>query len=229
MTIPTGIPVLNIGAGPSAETLALLLERLGIRTLIISKHKSIANTPRAHVDQRAMKVLRDARIEFEAKRLSCSSLYMQHTTWPHTLAGEEYGRLWSFGDKPAEKSIYEMASPCDMSDLPQSLLEPLLVKQAATAGATFRFGCEFVWFHGCGDEVRTHIRDRKTEEELAVRSQYLVGADGARSAVLDALGIPIEGVQLNTAFNVHVEAKLSKHMASRPASLNWILNSDAPD
>jgi 2-polyprenyl-6-methoxyphenol hydroxylase-like FAD-dependent oxidoreductase len=58
------IPVLVMGAGPSGATTALLLAREGVRLLVISRHRSTANTPRAHIfNQRAMEVLRDAGIE----------------------------------------------------------------------------------------------------------------------------------------------------------------------
>lgn len=58
------IPVLIIGAGPSGATVALHLGRLGIKSIVISRHRGTANTPRAHIfNQRAMEVLRDAGIE----------------------------------------------------------------------------------------------------------------------------------------------------------------------
>jgi 2-polyprenyl-6-methoxyphenol hydroxylase-like FAD-dependent oxidoreductase len=154
---------------------------------------------------------------------------MQHTSWLHSLAGEEYGRLWAWGNKPSEKGDYEGASPCVMSDLPQSILEPILVAEAVKLGAEIRFNTEFVLFEETPDGILTTLRDRATEKMYKISSKYLVGADGARSAVLDALKIPIVGKQLNTAFNVHIKANLTKYLAHRPGSLNWILNPDAPD
>jgi 2-polyprenyl-6-methoxyphenol hydroxylase-like FAD-dependent oxidoreductase len=60
--------VLIIGAGPSGATTAMLLGLYGIKSLAISKHRSTANTPRAHIfNQRAMEVLRHAGLE---KRLA---------------------------------------------------------------------------------------------------------------------------------------------------------------
>jgi 2-polyprenyl-6-methoxyphenol hydroxylase-like FAD-dependent oxidoreductase len=58
------VPILIIGAGPSGATAALHLGRLGVRSIVISRHQGTANTPRAHIfNQRAMEVLRDAGIE----------------------------------------------------------------------------------------------------------------------------------------------------------------------
>lgn len=154
---------------------------------------------------------------------------MQHTSWLNTLAGEEYGRLWAWGNKPAQKGDYEAASPCVMSDIPQSVLEPILVSEAIKIGAEFRFYTEFVKFEEGPKGVLTTLRDRSDGSEYKITSQYLVGADGARSSVLQALEIPVIGRQLNTAFNVHIKADLTKYIAHRPGSLNWVLNTDAPE
>jgi 2-polyprenyl-6-methoxyphenol hydroxylase-like FAD-dependent oxidoreductase len=116
-----------------------------------------------------------------------------------------------------------------MSDLPQSELEPILVEEAKKTGAEFKFSTEFVRQESFGNDlVRTTIRDRNSGEEEHIYSQFLIGADGARSAVLDNLGIAVIGKQLNTAFNVHIKADLSRYLEVRPGSLNWIFNPDAP-
>jgi 2-polyprenyl-6-methoxyphenol hydroxylase-like FAD-dependent oxidoreductase len=230
MAVETRTQVLIIGAGPAGATLALLLAQLGVKTMAVSRHNSTANTPRAHIfNQRGMEVLRSAGLEERAKEVATNPANMAHTTWSNTLAGEEYGRMWAWGNKPSEKHRYEMSSPCQMSDLPQSYLEPILVEAAREHGADVRFNTEFVSLADDGQCVLTVLRDRDSGEEYAVRSNYLIGADGARSAVIEAVQIPIDGKQINSAFNVHIRADLTKYMAHRPASLNWVLNPDAPD
>jgi 2-polyprenyl-6-methoxyphenol hydroxylase-like FAD-dependent oxidoreductase len=107
-------------------------------------------------------------------------------------------------------------------------LEPVLVEAATKAGAEFRFSTEFIKFEETADGMITTLRDRATKKEYTIKSQYLIGADGARSAVLDALKIPVIGRQLNNAFNIHIKADLSKYISNRPGSLNWIQNPDAP-
>jgi 2-polyprenyl-6-methoxyphenol hydroxylase-like FAD-dependent oxidoreductase len=224
------VAILIVGAGPSGATTALHLGRLGISSLVISRHPGTATTPRAHIfNQRAMEVLRDAGIEGKALKVATSSKDMLHTSWSRSLAGEEYGRLYAWGNDPKRKGDYEMASPCAMTDVPQSVLEPILVEEASQAGAEFRFGIEFLSQETIPDgRIKTTVRDRSSGELYHVLSTYLIGCDGARSAVLDSIGIPVDGKQLNTAFNVHIMADLSKYMTSRPGSLNWILNPDAP-
>jgi 2-polyprenyl-6-methoxyphenol hydroxylase-like FAD-dependent oxidoreductase len=64
-------PVLIIGTGPSGATTALLLAKLGVRSLVVSRHSGTANTPRAHIfNQRAMEVLRDAGLEEALKDIA---------------------------------------------------------------------------------------------------------------------------------------------------------------
>jgi 2-polyprenyl-6-methoxyphenol hydroxylase-like FAD-dependent oxidoreductase len=99
-------------------------------------------------------------------------------------------------------------------------------------GATFRFSSELVSFEDkteVGGKIEALVRDRVSGEEYTVATRYLVGADGARSRVLELAGIVPDGRQLNTAFNVHIKADLSKYISHRPGSLNWVLNPDAPD
>lgn len=225
------VPVLIVGAGPAGATTALLLGRSGIRCMVISRHRSTANTPRAHIfNQRAMEVLRDANIEHRVHDVAVPAQYMMHTSWLHSLAGEEYGRMYAWGNRPDRKGEYELASPCAMSDLPQSELEPILVEEAERLGAVVKFATEFVSQEELPDgRISTTVKDRESGVDNRIVSDFLVGADGARSAVLDSLGIPIVGKQLNTAFNVHIKADLSKYFEVRPGSLNWILNPDAPE
>ena len=145
------------------------------------------------------------------------------------LAGEEFGRIYAWGNNPKQKGDYELASPCQMSDLPQSLMEPVLVEEATKLGAEFRFSTELVSFEQDSDRVRVTLQDRDTNDTYTVTAKYLVGADGANSKVIEQLGIPISGVTHSDAFNVHIKCDLSKYFNHRTGSLNWVLNSSAPE
>src|SRR5207244_4718629 len=55
-----------------------------------------------------------------------------------------------------------------------------------------------------------------------VRCDYLIGADGGRSRVVEQAGLPIEGeAGLATAVNVWFEADLARYLAHRPGVLYW--------
>jgi hypothetical protein len=80
--------------------------------------------------EHAMEVLRNAGLEKRASAVALDARCMQHTSRLRSLNGEEYGRLWVWGNKPSQKGDYEAASPCVMFDLPQHVLEPILVEEA---------------------------------------------------------------------------------------------------
>ena len=55
-----------------------------------------------------------------------------------------------------------------------------------------------------------------------MRSQYVVGADGARSRVLGQAGLTVEGPEdLARAANIWFRADLSGYLAHRPGVLTW--------
>src|SRR5205085_8172683 len=76
--------------------------------------------------------------------------------------------------------------------------------------------------------VTVSLRDLKTGREYQVRARYLVGADGARSKVMDDAGLKVEG-QLARAATAYVlfRADLARYVAHRPSILYWIVTSKA--
>lgn len=222
--------VVIVGAGPSGLTLAVLLARYGVSSLVLCKHSGTANTPRAHIfNQRAMEVLRDVGIEDQLQNIASGTHNMMHTSWLDSLMGEEYGRIYAWGNKPSALGDYAEASPSVMSDLPQSYLEPVLAEEAQRLGVEIRFGHQVESVEEQGTIVQLSVLNRKKQSVYTIHSDWVVGADGARSIVMQSLGLPIVGRQLNNAFNVHIKADLTRFLENRPGSLNWILNVDAKD
>lgn len=128
--------VLVVGTGPAGGTAALALARLGVDVMVINKYPWTAPTPRSHItNQRTVEVLRDIGLADEALPLATSNDLMGENAYCTSLAGEEIGRLRTWGTQPQRRSDYELASPERICDLPQNLLEPLLVGAAARHGA----------------------------------------------------------------------------------------------
>lgn len=155
---------------------------------------------------------------------------MQHTRWCYTMAGEEFARIHSWGNDPARHGDYEAASPCQHSDLPQTLLEPILLRYATRNGFVSRFDSTFLKFaHGEDGTIRSTIRDNVTNAEYTVRSKYLFGCDGARSQVIRQLGLPLikaPGSGEALALNVLVDADLRHLMEHRTGNLHWVMQPD---
>jgi 2,4-dichlorophenol 6-monooxygenase len=76
--------------------------------------------------------------------------------------------------------------------------------------------------------VTSMVRDRLTGATYAARSKYLIGADGARSAVATDLGLPLEGPgAVGGSMSIVFEADLSRFVAHRPSVLYWMLQPGA--
>ena len=136
--VPTGTvqtDVLIVGSGPAGGAAALALATLGVPNIMITKYRWTANTPRAHItNQRAMEIFRDLGIEDQVKADATPHELVGDTVFCTSIAGEEIGRIRTWGTHPAREADYQLASPCLICDIPQTYLEPILVKNATARG-----------------------------------------------------------------------------------------------
>lgn len=221
--------VLVVGTGPMGATTALALATYGVRVHVVNRYNWTANTPRAHItNQRAVEVLRDLGVEQEARRDATPWEWMGDTLFTTSLAGPEIARLRTWGTGDERIGDYLQNSPSAMLDLPQDKMEPLLVKNAAARGAVFSFNTEYLGYEEDADGVTVSLRDLKDGREYTMRARYLVGADGAKSKVMDDAGLKLEG-QLARAATAYVlfRADLTRYVAHRPSILYWIVTSNA--
>ena len=225
MSEPIETDVLIVGAGPAGASSAVFLGKYGIRTLTISRHRGTADTPRAHItNQRTMEAMRDAGLEQACMAVASPSDKIANTFWLRSMAGQELARTWSWGNDPQRVGDYLAASPCTMSDFPQTRFEPILVTEATRLGGQVRFGWELQGFRQDDAGVTAEIVDRLSGQPVTVRAQYMIGADGARSRVAELLGLPLVGQEgLGDVFNLLCDVDLSEHVAHRKASLYGVI------
>jgi len=221
--------VLIVGSGPAGSSAALFLSTYGVRNVVVTRERWTSETPRAHItNQRTMEVLRDMGLEERCAALATPQHLMANNVWVTSLAGEELARVHAWGNHPSRRADYELASPCSMCDLPQNVLEPVLLGEAARRGSQVRLGTELVGFEQDADGVTAQVSDRATGHEYPVRARYLIGADGGRSLVAGALGLDFEGQHgLGMAINVTFKADLTDLVAHRPGVLYWVMQPGA--
>lgn len=114
-----------------------------------------------------------------------------------------------------------------MLDLPQTILEPILMRYATLNGFNVRWNTKFISFVEHDKGVDTTLLDLLTNQTFVIRSRLLFGADGARSNILTQAQIPLinPGGQ-GFAVNILFDADLTHLMSSRMGNLHWLLTPD---
>ena len=221
--------VLIIGSGPAGAASAALLSSYGVDNIMLEKYGWLANTPRAHItNQRTMEILRELGIEEDVKEKSVPQELMGNNVFCTSLAGEEIGRLLTWGNHPNRKADYDLASPCQICDIPQTLLEPIIVGKAMASGTITRFKTEYLSHTQDADGVVATVRDRVADQTYRIRAKYMIGADGARSIIADQLGLPMDGqMGIEGSMNIEFTSDLSQYVAHRPSVLYWIFQPGA--
>jgi 2,4-dichlorophenol 6-monooxygenase len=217
------VPVLIVGAGPAGLALSVALSRYGVGHLLVERHRDTAHTPRAHIiNQRTIEIFRHLGISDRFHAVATPQHLMASNLWVTTLAGLEVARSETWGTSAERAADYRMASPEPMANCPQTVLEPMLLAAARDTGADIRFGWEFISLAPDQGGVTSLIQERDGQATLTVRSQYVIGADGARSRVLGQAGLTAEGPDdLARAANIWFRADLSRYLAHRPGVLTW--------
>ncbi|CAK3997996.1 related to phenol 2-monooxygenase [Lecanosticta acicola] len=218
-------PFLIVGAGPAGASLACFLASHNLTGIMLSAASGTAKEPRAHItNAAALECLRAIGLEAEAVQHATPPESMQHTRWCRSMAGEEFARIHSWGNQPERKGEYEAASPCRHVDLPQTLLEPILVQESLRRGWSVRFETQFRKYERAGDgSYLSTLQDLLTGQTYRIRSKYLFGCDGARSQIMKQLDLPlIREPGQGMCINLLVDADLSKHMKYRNGNLHWI-------
>ncbi|MFF2812103.1 FAD-dependent oxidoreductase [Streptomyces sp. NPDC058000] len=179
--------VIVVGAGPTGLLLAGDLAEAGLAvTLLERRDGTTSNLSRAlAVHARSLEQL-DAR-----------GLADELVAGGHRLPG-----LQVFGGAVLTAARLRTRFPFVLIT-PQYEVERLLARRARQAGVTFRYGSEVLGLTQDADGVTVHLRAAEGAAEDAVggaaegigslRAAYVVGADGARSFVREAVGLPFPG------------------------------------
>jgi len=199
---------------------ALLLERLGIESIVIERREGPQRAPAAHVvNARTFEICRAAGVDMEAiARAAISPDDAGWVEWSKRLGSPSLGRL------PFERQGDDQLefTPTPLRNLSQNKFEPIL---------NDTLGKKPLWRHQWesakqdAEGVASRVLDLESGEAIELRSQYLVAADGAGSRIRKSLGIePVGPEKLQTFVMVHFKASLRDRLGSPPSVLNFLCN-----
>lgn len=207
---------------------SLLTSRTGLKGMMIAGSSGSADTPRAHlVNPFTLECLRDISVEDDAMRLSLPPEMIGAFRYARSLLGQELGTVHHWEGVPENAMNVKKYTPSRWIDLPQTYLDPILVKHASHHGFPARYSTQLVSADkdsATGEWVCT-VNDLIRDDTYRIRTKYLFGADGGRSQVARSTNArlasqPSQGIACNILF----KADLTNLMAEKQAQLHTIIN-----
>ncbi|MFE9581531.1 FAD-dependent oxidoreductase [Nocardia sp. NPDC006044] len=205
MTTPA---IVVVGAGPVGLTAALTLTRRGIPVTVLEQGDELATESRASTfHPPTLEMLRDLGVlNALLERGIVASTFQYRDRGGGEIATLDLAVL-------AEDTPFPFRVQCEQSKLTPILLDAL-------DGVDVRFGCRVDGLHSTGDSVAL-----RTDGGL-IRADWVIGADGAHSAVRHGLGVGFEGSTYPERFLVaSVEEDLARALPGI-APINYIFDPD---
>ncbi|WP_378789496.1 FAD-dependent monooxygenase [Nonomuraea fastidiosa] len=179
--------VLIVGAGLTGLSAAAFLGSHGVDCLLVERHAGPLAHPRARaINPRSVELYRGLGLE-PAIRAARSS---------DDVPGALLIRSRTLAEPAAHETVmvrrgYAEVSPCSWAPIDQDRLEAIVADRARALGARIVYGAALRAFRQEAGWVTATIDG--PGGAFDVRARYMIAADGARSPIRDALGIPMEG------------------------------------
>jgi 2-polyprenyl-6-methoxyphenol hydroxylase-like FAD-dependent oxidoreductase len=187
----TDSDVLIVGAGPSGLVLALWLKAFGVNVRIVDAASGPGTTSRAlAVQARTLELYR---------QLDLAQAVIEHG---HPI---QFFNIWSEGEHRGRIPLGAIGSgltPYPFFHIyPQDRHEQLLVERLLAAGLAVERERTLTGFVEHADHVVARVTDAAGKEERCA-ARWLVGCDGAHSAVRNAIGVDFPGGTYRQVFYV---------------------------
>ena len=197
------VDVVIVGGGPVGLSSAVLMERFGLKYVLIEKSETTTTHPKARGTwPRTMELFRQWGVEDAVRRRGIAD-DADVFAFVESVTGHEFGRT-----RPEEDIGQTPAWKCICS---QDVVEEELFRLTTTfVGGEILFSTEFVELSDDGDGVVVTARSTSTGDVTRWRAKYVIAADGAGSPVRRQLDISMNGPsQLATVANDYWQGDLS--------------------
>ncbi|KAJ6001280.1 hypothetical protein N7522_006507 [Penicillium canescens] len=223
-SLPTDVPVLIVGGGPTGLLQSLLLSRLGVQSLVIERYPERLAAPKAHaINPRSLEILRQYGLgEKRVRQIGTSRDDSHWVNFLTNLSGDTVGRL-----------PYERMDPAVLDDTPEmihNIPQPALEQELTNfieqdPNITLMKGFSIHEVEQTENEVVATIEERATGHLHKTRSRHLIACDGRRSKVRELLNISSESEDSDqTMMTIHFKAKLRPVVGDRVGMLFWIMD-----
>ncbi|GAA3787219.1 FAD-dependent monooxygenase [Streptomyces phyllanthi] len=176
--------VLVVGAGPSGLTLACDLVRRGVRTHVIeAAHQLFAGSRGKGIQPRTQETFDDLGV-METLR-AAGGPFPPMRTW----RDGRHREAWKLIEPDPQAPVSRYPEPWMV---PQWRTQEILKDRLLGLGGTVRFGARLVSLRQTDQRVQAELAHADGRHET-LTVPYLVGADGGRSTVREALGIAMRG------------------------------------
>ncbi|ODV94029.1 hypothetical protein PACTADRAFT_70383 [Pachysolen tannophilus NRRL Y-2460] len=168
--------VLVVGAGPAGLMLASLLARLGVKVMIVDDRATKTCTGRADgVQPKTMETFKQMGLAHE---LSGKGVRVYDITmWEYSDEKKAYKRV---SCEPHFSDVVDLRDPYILL-LHQGMIEDAFIRDMSSRGVSVKRNSAFQSYEIKGDFV--HSRIKQGDTDIVVKSKYVVGSDGAHSAV----------------------------------------------
>lgn len=240
MPAPIRIPVVIVGGGPAGLCLAIELGSRGVGCILFDDKPDTTPHPQANATQaRTMEHFRRMGFADEIRGLGLPPDYPTDIAYFTRYSRHELGRFRMPSAGEARAMAMRGAGAWSTPELPhrcsQMFIERVLKKHAGKYKTTsLRYGWRVTGFTDRGTHVEAAAEPANGGAPVSVACDYLVGCDGPRSLVRQALGIRyggegaasrdfMGGTMLAVYFR---QPALYRLIAGDPAWMYWTFNRD---
>lgn len=212
--------VLIVGGGPSGCVQALLLAKLGIRSVIVERLTQRSFAPKAHaMNPRSLEICRSMGLDFG--KIKAAALPREDGGSVYFLPRLDAPVLGKVPYERQDDAAYDI-TPTPLINIPQPDFEEILLEEVANCPLTeLRRG--HIWESATENTDSITSTIKTTDGTYTFQSPYVIAADGAGSPVRESIGIGMDGeANVMACMSITFSANLREALKDRLGVIYWL-------